>query len=382
MNKCPCIDFRALLAVLALATVPTRPTGANAQTANSVSTVYYFDKALGSICVASIFQLIISVALVLLLQTSCWGQSTPSSAATEQLILVIGAGGNEEYAREFSQWGQAWQGLAEHQQWPLTVIDGSSQEHGSSRSQLQTELSELAAADNADMPSRLWIVLIGHGTAVGDNAKFNLVGSDVSAKELSAWLEPLSCPLVIVNCSSASAPFLPELSGPQRMVVTATRSASELNYSRFGKYLARSLEDLSVDIDHDMEVSLLEAFLAAVSRTEQFYRDDARLTTEHALLDDNGDGRGTSGDFFRGLRHTKVGEKGEAVDGALAARVILYSSPDAPQLTAAQEQERERIEEQLDALRSKKLQFDEADYYQQLERLLLELAAIYDTAER
>lgn len=330
---------------------------------------------------------LISFVLVLLSQTTCWGQgTTPPPAAWGQLILVIGAGGTDEYIREFSEWGEAWQRLAEQQQWLLTVIDGGSLDHATSRSQLQAALSELVDADKAvtdhvESPSRLWIVLIGHGTAVGDNAKFNLVGPDVSAKELSAWIEPLACPLVIVNCSSASAPFLPELSGPQRMVITATRSASELNYSRFGKYLAQSLEDLSVDIDHDMEVSLLEAFLAAVARTEQFYRDDARLTTEHALLDDNGDGRGTSGDFFRGLRPVKSGGKGEAVDGALAARVILYSSPDAPQLSPDQEQQRQHIEEQLDVLRGNKLQLDEADYYQQLERLLLELAAIYDAAE-
>lgn len=325
-------------------------------------------------------------ALVLVSPVLCWGQSNPLPTAREHLILVIGAGGADEYVREFSQQGEAWQTLAEHQQWSLTVIDGNNQDHATSRSQLQAALSELAnadtaAIDKAELPSRLWIVLVGHGTAAGENAKFNLVGPDVSAKELSAWLEPLSCPLVIVNASSASAPFLPELSGPQRMVITATRSASELNYSRFGKYLAQSLEDLSIDIDHDLEVSLLEAFLAAVVRTEQFYRDDGRLTTEHALLDDNGDRRGTSADFFRGISPVKTAEEGEVVDGASAARVILYSSPEAPQLSPEQMRQRQRIEEQLDALRGQKPQLKEADYYQRLERLLLELAAVYEAAE-
>ncbi|MCA9156846.1 MAG: hypothetical protein KDA72_00885 [Planctomycetales bacterium] len=325
-------------------------------------------------------------ALVLLSSVVCLGQSTALPSAREQLILVIGAGGTDEYAREFSLWGEAWQTLAEHQQWPLTVIDGSRLEPATSRSQLQAALSELTdadrgATDKADAPSRLWIVLVGHGTAVGETAKFNLVGPDVSAKELSAWIEPLSCPLIIVNASSASAPFLPELSGPQRMVITATRSASELNYSRFGKYLAQSLEDLSIDIDHDLEVSLLEAFLAAVDRTEQFYRDDARLTTEHAMLDDNGDRRGTSADFFRGVRPVKTAKEGEVVDGALAARVILYSSPEAPQLSPEQIRQRQHIEQQLDALRGQKPQFKEAVYYQRLEQLLLDLAEVYEAAE-
>ena len=185
----------------------------------------------------------------------------------------------------------------------------------------------------------------------------------------------------MVNCSSASASFLTDLSGPGRVIVTATRSGSESNYARFGKYLSESLSNLQADIDHDQEVSLLEAFLMATSQTERFYEQDARLTTEHALLDDNGDRNGVTGDFYQGIRPVKVPKQGQAVDGLEASLAILYSSPNAPQFTSELAGQRAQLERQLDSLRSQKTQLSEAEYFGQLEALLLELAHLYDLAE-
>ncbi len=333
---------------------------------------------------------------------ACWAESATDVAQREHILVVVGAGGTAEYAHEFASWAADWQSLAHHRGWELTLIDGESTadsesapspkpqpeaaqleaaqletaqptEPATSRQQLQRAIEE-----HADCDARLWVVMLGHGTAVGDNAKFNLPGPDVSAQELSVWLDPLRCPVVVINCSSASGPFLPTLSRAGRIVITATRSGSELNYSRFGKYLAASLQDLSADLDHDLEVSLLEAFLTATARTQQFYLSDARLASEHALLDDNGDGRGTSGEFFRGLRPIQAAEAGQPIDGQRAARAILFSSPLALQFTPAQQAERESIESRIDALRQSKALLDEARYYQQLEALLLELSALYD----
>lgn len=309
---------------------------------------------------------------------SCGAEPETKAAERERIVLVVGAGGTAEYAREFAEWAAGWQGLAQHRNWELTLIDGEPESgHATARDQLQAAIAEHAASD-----ARLWIVMLGHGTAVGDNAKFNLPGPDVSAQELAVWLGTLSSPAVVINCSSASGPFLPVLAQPGRIVITATRSGSELNYSRFGKYLAASLQDLSADLDHDLEVSLLEAFLTAVARTEEFYRSEARLASEHALLDDNGDGRGTGGEFFRGLRPIQTAEKGEPVDGKAAARVMLFASPQALRLTPAQQVQRESIETKIDDLRERKAAMEETHYYQQLEALLLDLSAIYDAAER
>ena len=91
-----------------------------------------------------------------------------------------------------------------------------------------------------------------------------------------------------------------------RVVVTATRSGDEQNFARFGQYLAEAIADPRADLDKDGQVSLLEAFLTASSRVDEYYRTRSQLATEHALLDDNGDRLGTPADWFRGVRATEA----------------------------------------------------------------------------
>lgn len=303
--------------------------------------------------------------------------SQPSTGSgREKLIVVVGAAGAEEFEGEFLAWGEAWQSLGERNQWDTLVVHEPTEPEQTPLQQLQ-----LAVADHAERSERLWIVMLGHGTYTNGIAKFNLVGPDVSASELKRWLQPLRSEVIVVNCSSASAPFLPELSKEGRIVITATRSGTEINYSRFGKYLAESLTDLAVDIDHDESVSLLEAFLAASVKTDRFYRDGTRLATEHALLDDNFDRVGTSGDFYQGIRPLKSAKEGQAVDGSLAARVILFASDQAtlfpPQLAA----QRAEIERAIERLRGQKPAMDSASYYNALELLMLQLSQLYSQAE-
>jgi hypothetical protein len=299
----------------------------------------------------------------------------PAAPATgRSLIVVKGADGESQFGQQFVEAGQLWCQLAESQQFQLVRIGWESLPAVPDRSRLQQAIEEFAHSGSQE---DLWIVLLGHGTFGSNTAKFNLVGPDVSAKELSDWIKPLNNRCVLVNCFSSSGPFITSLSGSNRIVLTATKSGAELNFTRFGKYLAESLQDLSADVDHDQEVSLLEAFLTATSKTERFYQEASRLATEHALLDDNGDRIGTSGDFFRGTRPAKAAEAGKQLDGRVAARLILYSSPNAPQLTVEQKLQRDALEQHLDALRGRKSELAAKAYEDQLEKLLLELARLY-----
>jgi hypothetical protein len=151
-------------------------------------------------------------------------------------------------------------------------------------------------------------------------------GPDVSEAELAEWLRPVTRPLALINTSSASAPFLAKLAGRNRVVVTSTRSGNEQNYARFGRFLAAAITDAAADLDRDGQVSLLEAYLAASQRTAEFYAGAMRLATEHALLDDNGDGLGTPADWFEGVRATRQAKEGAAVDGPRAHQFHLIRS--------------------------------------------------------
>src|SRR5262249_11540634 len=144
----------------------------------------------------------------------------------------------------------------------LTNTDGRT-DHDRLQEALQTEAKET--------PAQLWVVLLGHGTFDGKEAKFNLRGPDVSATELADWLKPFRRPVALIDTSSASAPFLNKLSAPGRVILTATRSGHEVNFARLGQYFSEAVADPEADLDKDGQTSLLEAYLIASRRVAEFY---------------------------------------------------------------------------------------------------------------
>ena len=224
-------------------------------------------------------------------------------------------------------------------------------------------------------------MLIGHGTYDGREAKFNLRGPDVTDVELGQWLAPFKRPIVVIDCASSSGPFINRLSAAGRVVVTATKSGSELNYARFGQYLAEAIADPRADLDKDGQVSLLEAFLTASGRVEDYYRTHAQLATEHALIDDTGDRLGTPASWFRGVRATKRAKDGAQLDGLRAHQLHLLSSNREQNMPAESRRRRDQLELSIAVLRDRKNKLSEDDYYSQLEMLMVELAKLYRAGE-
>jgi hypothetical protein len=241
-----------------------------------------------------------------------------------------------------------------------------------------TRLLTVLTNEVAKPAGELWLVFIGHGTFDGRPAKFNLRGPDISADELAAVLKPCKRPLAVIDCASASGPFINALSGPNRVIITATRSGYEVNATRFGGYLAKAIADPAADLDKDGQTSLLEAFLFASRQVEQFYKEAGRLATEHALLDDNGDGLGTPADWFRGVRAVKTAANGKSVDGVRAQQLMLVRGKIEQELSPDVRARRDELEKQLSDLRSRKGGMKEDDYYKQLENILVETARLYE----
>jgi hypothetical protein len=153
-----------------------------------------------------------------------------------------------------------------------------------------------------------------------------------------------------------------------------------LQYARFGTYLAAAIADPAADLDKDGQTSLLEAFLAASHQVEEFYKQAGRLPTEHALLDDNGDARGTPATFFEGVRAARQAKDGAAPDGPRAHQMHLVLSPAEQAMSAAARARRDEIELQIESLRAAKATLGEAQYYARLEALLVDLAKVYAPA--
>ncbi len=301
--------------------------------------------------------------------------------ATERpcIVIVVGAPGTPEYTTEFREWAGAWKAAASRGgAESIEIGDGVSPAGASDHDRLKAVLAERSTT-GAGEP--LWIVLIGHGTFDGREAKFNLRGPDVSDQELAKWIEPAKRPLVLIDCSSASAPFVSRLSGPNRIIITATRSGDETNYARFGHYISEAIADPKADLDKDGQVSLLEAYLSASHRTEEYYRTRSQLASEHALLDDNGDRLGTPPDWFRGVRSTRRAKDGATPDGIRAHQVHLIPSDRERRIPAATRRRRDDVEVAVAALRDLKSQLGDDEYYKRLEPLMLELGRLYRQAE-
>jgi hypothetical protein len=294
------------------------------------------------------------------------------------VIVAVGASGTPEFGQQFADWEARWRSACEAAGIRYVAIGtSSSSEDAGDRERLKSEIDALA--DQTSDPA--WIVFLGHGTSFGDAAKFNLRGPDVSADELKNWLEPIRRPIVFINCSSSSGPFASRLSREDRVIITATQSGAEQNFCRFGQFLSLSISNLAADVDHDQQVSLLEAFLTASRQVQRFYDGESRLASEHAILDDNGDGLGTPATFFSGIRVSQVPAKNALVDGLRAHQCFLARGPHDRLLTQEQMVERDGLEKQIEDLRKLKPSLGEAEYYARLESLMLTLAQLYQQSE-
>ena len=301
--------------------------------------------------------------------------SSPEDRAT--LVVVTGIAGAPEYETIFAQRSARWRRAGKTANAEVHSIGEGELNEQSDKERLRSLLETEARQKEGP----LWLVLNGHGTFDGKKGKFNLRGRDVSAEELAKWLEPCQRPLAVVNGFSASAPFIQALSKTNRVILSATKSGYEMNYSRFGGYFSESIDNLEADLDKDGQVSLLEAFLTATRNTEEFYSLDGRLASEHALLEDTGDRRGTEADWYQGVRAVKKPKDNTVPDGRRAHQFHLIQSEFERRMPKELRKQRDALELKLLELRDRKASLEESEYYEKLETILLELSELYATAE-
>ena len=312
--------------------------------------------------------------------------TVPSPAAGQpgatHLLVVGGAGGEPQYREAFHALGAKLVESARAQRLPAANVIFLAEDSAkapamgrSSKAGLERALAGIASRAGAQ--DRVVIVLIGHGSQQGQQARFNLPGPDVSATEMAALLEPFGTRTVaVVNTASASGDWVKALSAKNRVVITATRSGAEANATLFPRYFVDAFAGTGADTDKDGRVSLLEAYDYARREVARAYESDNRLLTEHAMLDDDGDGKGTS---EAGTR-VATGATAGASDGALARRVFVSAGPpaavvaaDSPR-AAALVARRDSLTAAVEALRARKDSMPAAAYDAELERLLVALA--------
>ncbi len=175
---------------------------------------------------------------------------------------------------------------------------------------------------------RLWVFFLGHANYDGEHAWFHLPGPDLREDEIGKLFAGLPCREQVFWMTTAeSGRFVKSLSAKRRIVIAATRSSGEDNETEFPQSLsavvARPLEDL--DVNRDGKLSVLELYYRIMADVRARYAADKRLSTEHAQLDDNGDGVGAERPLV-----PEPGKKiGPGDDGILSLATILpyHASP-------------------------------------------------------
>ena len=292
-----------------------------------------------------------------------------ATAGERYAVIVSGAAGGEKYALQQQKW-RAGLAVALKTTFALddanvAVLDaesrGSSQATAENLRRLFGDLRRRLTRDDT-----LLLVLLGHGTFDGTDAKFNLVGPDLSAGEWKGLLDAIAGRFVIVDTTESSFPFLEELSQRGRVVITATDSAQQRFATVFPEYFVQALGSPSSDLDKNGRVSIWEAFAAASAGVKEYYDQRGQLSTERPLIDDDGD---------------HVGREAEAAgeDGKLARAVYLDPEPgsvSADAAIAALERQRTTLESQLEDLKERKDSMSGEEYQAELENILVQLARI------
>jgi hypothetical protein len=191
----------------------------------------------------------------------------------------------------------------------------------------------------------LWVIALGHSHYDGRRTWFNLPGPDLHQDTFAALFDGVACrELVFWITLPASGFYIKPLSAEGRVIITATEADREVNETLFAHVLAEVLAsppvDVDLDPDQDGHRSLLDVYLTVSRVIAQRYADDMQLSTEHAQIDDNGDGRGTELqiDYLSEELGGRAGagaplpERLRSADGARAAGILLpgFEPPPTP----------------------------------------------------
>ena len=311
---------------------------------------------------------------------ACPGWTLAEPPPSRYAVVVSGASGGGEYAERFWEWSSTLVAtLKDPLQFPPENLfflvedperDSSLVTARAVKSDLMRLVGELESRVRPD--DLLFLLLLGHGNFDGSDYRYNLRGPDLTGAELSAILDRFPAQRIVLVCTTpASGALIPRLSRGNRIILTATKNGHEGNETVFAQFFVESLHNPETDTDKSGQVSLLEAYSFTHRKVKEWYAEKNRLATEHPRLDDNGDGVGTAlpdGGSGEGLLAGQV-TLAKPIEAAAAAG----SGPALAELEALRKKKLE-LESSLRELRTRKEALPSAQYQEQLEALLVELA--------
>ncbi len=276
--------------------------------------------------------------------------------AESYFVIVEGLGGEPSYQERFSEYAGKLEEVCKKtagDESRVHVLSGETAKRGA----IEDLFKQLA--QQTEKEDTVSLFLIGHGSWDGHAYKFNIPGPDITANQLQKLLDalPAGRQLVAVTTSSSGA-SIDQLKSERRVVVAATRSGRERNAPIFPKYWVEALSNEAADADKNDVITALEAFNYAEQKVKGFFDKEKRMATEHARL-----------------------EGGFAASFTLARLEAAVEAAEDPVVRALMA-EREEIEHRVNDLKLRKDSIPDEQYFDELEKLLLELARKQDEIEK
>ncbi len=250
-----------------------------------------------------------------------------AEAGKSRALILVGLPGDREHETLFADTAKEWRnwltGTLDFDPGEVRILFGRDGKEGlakgpATRAAIEQEVAALKKALAA--PDRLWVFFLGHGDYDGEHGHFHVPGRDLREDDLQKLFRDLRCrEQVFWMTMSASGWFLRSLSSKGRIVIAATATDDEYNETEFPHALVTvsKLSLAQLDADRDGKVSVLELYHKTVAEVEARFAADKRAPTEHAQLDDNGDGVGSE----KPVADQKP--QGKKTDGYLASKTFL-----------------------------------------------------------
>jgi len=279
-----------------------------------------------------------------------------AGAQQTHLLVVTGVPGDDEHAQKFEKWAATFVDAAKKKESlpdaNVTSLSGAT----ANKEGIEKAFADLGG--RVKPSDAVIILLIGHGSFDGRQAAFNIMGPDLTAADWAKLVARLpSQHVAFIDTSSSSGAFLQPMAAPGRVIVTATKTGGEKLDTLFPEFFVEAFTDDAADRDRNGHVSVLEAFEYAKTKVTQAYQQKGLLLTEHATIDDGGEGR------LAATMYLGIGRGDTALN-------VDMNDPEVKKLVA----ERDAVERDIAALKLMKGTMDEAKYDAQMEKLLTDLA--------